>query len=218
MKVVIDGNIGSGKTTQLDLLEKKGHLVVREPIDQWPLDDFYKDPKRWGFYFQMAVLKSLRPVKTTRPVIYERCLMSSKWVFWANMVKKGIVTKGEDILYSKFYSEYAWYPDLYIYLSKNLDIAWEHIQARNQAGDSGVTREYLEELDGHYKKMILNVPCKIHVINANKSVDEIHKEICDILVENELLVSNAQRNKMQKKGCGGWKMFNSSISSMCYMS
>lgn len=31
MKVVIDGNIGSGKTTQLDLLEMRGYRVRREP-------------------------------------------------------------------------------------------------------------------------------------------------------------------------------------------
>ena len=28
MKIVIDGNIGSGKTTQLDLLEKIGYRAV----------------------------------------------------------------------------------------------------------------------------------------------------------------------------------------------
>jgi predicted ATPase len=32
MRVVIDGNIGSGKTTQLELLERKGWFIQKEPI------------------------------------------------------------------------------------------------------------------------------------------------------------------------------------------
>jgi hypothetical protein len=42
MKIVIDGNIGSGKTTQLGLLEQKGWKLRREPIDKWP-------PQRFSF-------------------------------------------------------------------------------------------------------------------------------------------------------------------------
>jgi predicted ATPase len=48
MKVVIDGNIGSGKTTQLGLLEKAGYIVRREPIDQWPLEEFYIKTRNVG--------------------------------------------------------------------------------------------------------------------------------------------------------------------------
>ena len=51
-KIVIDGNIGSGKTTQLDLLEQQGkYNIKKEPIEKWPLDLYYSDPKRWGFLF-----------------------------------------------------------------------------------------------------------------------------------------------------------------------
>ena len=55
-KIVIDGNIGAGKTTQLNRIEKLGFRVVKEPIEQWPLDLFYSDPERWGFLFQMVRL------------------------------------------------------------------------------------------------------------------------------------------------------------------
>jgi hypothetical protein len=52
------------------------------------------------------------------------------------MVKNGMVTKKEDATYALFYDQYAWYPDLYIFLAKDLDLAWEHIQKRHQAGDT----------------------------------------------------------------------------------
>lgn len=218
MKVVIDGNIGSGKTTQLGLLEQKGWKVRREPIDKWPLEEFYKDPKRWAFYFHMVILQTLRPLQTKEPIIYERSLMSSRWVFWPVLLRQGNATREEDMTYDKFYEHYAWYPDIYIFLSKNIDLAWKHIQERHQAGDSGVTIEYLYELDEEYRKMIMKVPCKVYVVNANRTVDEIHNEICSILAENELFVGDSLGSQMQKKGNSGRKMPCTSFTNVCRMS
>jgi deoxyadenosine/deoxycytidine kinase len=202
MKVVIDGNIGSGKTTQLNLLEKRGLRVRREPIDEWPLEEFYADPKRWSFYFHMVILQTLRPVKTSETVIYERSLLSSRWVFWPVLINNGIVTKEEDATYANFYDQYAWYPDIYIFLSKNPELAWEHIQNRHQAGDSGITKEYWLELDDEYKKLLRSVPCKVYVVNANRSVEEIHEEIYKIISGYELLFRDPERSKVQTKGGG----------------
>ncbi len=220
-RVVIDGNIGSGKTTQLGFLEQKGWKVRREPIDKWPLEEFYKDPKRWAFYFHMVILQTLRPLnKPSDPsmVIYERSPFSSRWVFWPVMVKNGMVTKKEDATYARFYDQYAWYPDLYIFLAKDLDLAWEHIQKRHQAGDTGVTREYLGELADEYQKAIKNIPCRVHIVNANRSVEEIHKEICSILSDHELFVGNPDRSQMQKEGGSGRKMPCTSVTNMCRLS
>ena len=218
MKVVVDGNIGSGKTTQLNLLEKIGYTVRREPIDKWPLEEFYKDPKRWAFYFHMVILQTLRPLKTPQTVVYERSLMSSRWVFWEVMRKKGQVTTQETETYSKFYDQFAWFPDLYIFLSKSPELAWEHIQQRHQAGDSGVTKEYWLELNEEYIKLIRNVPCKVHVLNANKSVEEIHKEICKIISGHELLGADPKRQQMQGKGGGGRQVPCTSFQNMCRLS
>ena len=199
MKVVIDGNIGSGKTTQLNLLEIRGYKVRREPLDDWPLEEFYKDSKRWAFYFHMVILQTLRPLKTRETVVYERSLLSSRWVFWEVLKKQSIITEGEDETYTKFYDQYSWFPDLYIFLSKSPELAWEHIQKRHQTGDSGVTLEYWKELDVEYQKLVQNVPCKVQIVNANRSVEEIHQEICEILIEHELLSPHPQRDEVQTK-------------------
>lgn len=218
MKVVIDGNIGSGKTTQLGLLENKGCQVRREPIEQWPLEEFYKDPQRWAFYFHMVILQTLRPEDTTDLVIYERSLLSSRWVFWPVLLNKGVVTHQEDVTYGQFYENYAWYPDLYIFLSKNGDLAWKHIQGRHQAGDSGVTREYWNDLNAEYMKLLKNVPCKVHVVNANRPVEEIHKEICQIISDHELLVRDTQRGKVQTKSSRRGQVPCPSFTNMCNLS
>ena len=73
MIIYVEGNIGSGKSTFVDLLKK--HLsnifddlnykpvLVQEPVDEWMetrdsdgsniLEKFYGDIKRWSFTFQM---------------------------------------------------------------------------------------------------------------------------------------------------------------------
>lgn len=219
MKIVIDGNIGSGKTTQLGLLEQKGWQVRREPIDEWPLEEFYKDPTRWAFLLHMKILQTLRPLKTHQPVIYERSLLSSRWVFWPVLQKQGRVTGHEHTTYDKFYDQYAWYPDLYIFLSKDVNLGYEHVTKRGQAGDSGVTLAYMQELDAEYRKLVMKVPCRVHVVNANRGVDEIHEEICKILSEeNELLFSDGDGNKMQKESGRGRQVSCAPFPHMCRLS
>lgn len=191
MRIVIDGNIGAGKTTQLDLLASKGWCVRREPVDQWPLEDFAKDPSRWAFYFHMKIMQTCRPVITFRHVIYERSLQSSRWVFWPTL--SSIVTPQEENLYDHFYQEYAWFPDLYIYLDKPPDLAYEHIQKRTQAGDSYVSKPYLEQLDRQYNTFLQALDCTVIRIDATQSVDKIHQDICDILVKHELFVRDTFR-------------------------
>jgi len=193
MKVVIDGTIGAGKTTQLGLLESKGWYVRREDIDSWPLKEFYSDKARWGFLLQMAILKTLQPVKTEKHVIYERCMWSSRYVFWPLI--RDILHPIEAACYEYYFDKVAWYPDVYIYLSKDPHIALSHMKSRKQAGDDAITIEYLRLLDSKYRD--ITIPhAKTYTIDANRSESEIHEEICRILSENELFVNNSFREEM----------------------
>lgn len=67
--VVVDGNIGAGKTTLMSLLEARGLSVVTEPVDVWcsgyehrgitetsPISMYYEDPVRNAVPFQLHVL------------------------------------------------------------------------------------------------------------------------------------------------------------------
>jgi len=189
MKIVIDGNIGAGKTTQLGLLESKGWFVKREAIEKWPLKEFYEDPGRWTFLLHMRILQTFRPVQTTQHVVYERSPWSSRSVFWPQFQVSSI----EDETYKYFFEREKWFPDIYIYLSKDPEIAYQHIQKRHQTGDESITISYLKELDIEYNKLAETIPCTTYILDANRSEEEIHQEICQILSENELFVSDAFR-------------------------
>ena len=58
--ICVEGNIGSGKSTLINGLKKKGWNTFQEPVEgRWkaPLQAFYKDPSLWSFSFQITVLK-----------------------------------------------------------------------------------------------------------------------------------------------------------------
>ena len=60
--IAIEGGIGAGKSTLLVKLERRGFIVVPEPVEDWtwqagsnPLAFFYADPRRLGFTFGAGV-------------------------------------------------------------------------------------------------------------------------------------------------------------------
>jgi len=221
LRIVVDGNIGSGKTTQLGLLEKKGYTVRREAIQEWPLEEFYKDPSRWAFLLHTSILLTNQPPQDQSKslILLERSLMSSRWVFWEVMKKQGQVTAKENETYDKLYEKLSWRPDLFIYLAKSPERCFEHIQGRNQPGDQeGITLDYLKQLDEAYIKLLMNVPCKVIVVNADRPADKIHAEIYRHLVEYELRLSNPQRDKMQAKGGRGRQMSCAPLPDVCRLS
>lgn len=174
-KIVIDGNIGAGKTTQLNILEKDGYKVKREPIDKWPLDLFYSDPERWGFMFQIILLQTL--VTDSYTQIYERCPLSSLEVFWKLMKKTDI----EDETYKKAYELQGWGPDVYVYINTPPTVCKERIDNRKQAGDSDISLEYLYKLHTAYMSMYNNMDCDKYIIDGTLPQDEIVKKIKQII-------------------------------------
>ena len=178
MKIVVDGNIGSGKTTQLDILEKDGWNVKREPIDKWPLELYYSDPKRWGFLFQIIILQTLT-CDDSKKIVYERSPISSRDVFWKIMEK----TEVENEAYLKQFDIQAWLPDLYIYIDKSPENCFTHVNDRYQKGDNQITLEYLEKLDENYKCMFDNLKCEKYIIDGNDTIENINIKIKNILIK-----------------------------------
>lgn len=172
-RVVIDGNIGSGKSTQLKLLSNE-YTIKCEPIHEWPLKLFYEDPVRWAFLLQMSILKSFshHHHDESPVIIWERSPESSREVFW-NILSK---THEEDDIYGHFYEKCGWAPDIHVYIRTDPDMCFERISSRYQEGDLKITREYLQRVHESYERYISSKK-GVTVIDGNKSLEEIHIEI-----------------------------------------
>ena len=185
-RLVIDGNIGSGKSTQLKLLASQ-YKVRCEPIEDWPLKEFYEDKKRWAFLLQMTILKSF--VEDDLTSIWERSPESSRLVFWKMLRQKGIGTDEEDLVYSFFYERNAWSPDIHVYIRTSPEKCYERISKRYQEGDSKITLEYLNEVHEYYEEYISSKP-NVIIIEGDQPSEKIHENIKDVLESYE------KRNKM----------------------
>ena len=226
MKFVIDGNIGAGKTTQLDMLERIGLIVKREPIHEWPLELFYKDMSRWALTLQLAIFQTHRPIdeKWSKPVFYERSILASRYVFWEYLKKHDHVKAIEDVVHERAYEKYKWYPDVYIYLSSDPVQDYEHIQTRGQAGDKGITIDYLQSIHALYDELLMKIPCKVHVVNTRgKTPEWIHADILHILSQyttrkDGMYVCNVGREEVQKTSTHRREVLCTPFPNMCSLS
>lgn len=178
-RIVIDGNIGSGKTTQLNLLSELGYVVHCEPIHEWPLKLFYEDKDRWAFLLQMTILKSFLEKDG---LIWERSPESSREVFW-KMLHQG--APEEESVYRYFYEKYSWSPDVHVYIRTDPEVCLQRITSRHQTGDVKIDLTYLTTVHQHYEDYISSRTNTVHIIDGNSSSpEEIHKEILRCITQD----------------------------------
>jgi deoxyadenosine/deoxycytidine kinase len=192
-RIVIDGNIGCGKSTQVKLLEKEGFTVLTEQIDDWPLDDYYKDPPKFALALQLAVLKSFQ-VPGVR--VYERSPESSREVFWRMLLDEKTVTEEDDKKYKEAYKLRGWYPDVHIYIDTPPQICFDRLESRKQVGDNAITLDYIKKIDRYYKKYLM-VGCA-HRIDGRLSQTQILEQILWVIRKDELHRSDSEGSEMSQ--------------------
>lgn len=181
-RIVIDGNIGSGKSTQLKLLERSGFNVKCEPIHDWPLKKFYSDKKRWAFLLQMSILKSF--IEENELVhVWERSPESSRCVFWKMLNE--FYSDDEHDVYSFFYEKNAWTPDVHIYIRTSPEKCFERLQKRTQDGDRCITLDYLQTVHAHYEEYVSSKSNVIIIDGDNDEPEKIHGDIKNVLESYE---------------------------------
>ena len=97
--VIVEGNIGSGKSTFLDHYRNLSDFAVfQEPVDKWRdldghnlLELMYTDPRRHSYTFQSFVqltMAQLHAAKTNKRIkMIERSLWSARYVFAENLLR-----------------------------------------------------------------------------------------------------------------------------------
>jgi deoxyadenosine/deoxycytidine kinase len=200
--VSIEGNIGVGKTTMIDNIERYINnnnildiVVMREPIEKWTeqdadgtsiLEKFYKYKNKYTFSFQiyviLTIIEAIKNIIKLNPackiIICERSLSASRYVFADMLHAENIFDTTQYNIYCKLYNEIA--PDYLavqtVYLSCPLTTVKERIQKRNRSGEEYVTMEYLEKCDEFYKKMIVKTDVPHIQIDISKNISFISAE------------------------------------------
>lgn len=196
--VIIEGNIGSGKSTFLEHFKGYEEIcTVPEPVDDWTdfgginlLQRFYDDPKEWATKFHASVLLTMfnghNLVTDKRIKLMERSFFSVFKCFIPQMCNKGYISQDAFCVFS------AWATfigltdrintrqpiDLIVYLKTTPEVVYERMKKRARAEEATVTLEYLRELHDLHEKWLMSdknhIP--VLVLDGDKDGTEMLEE------------------------------------------
>lgn len=156
--IVVDGVVGVGKSTLMNILAERGLTAFAEPVVDNPiLEKFYYDRARYAFPLQVFFLnkrfKHIKEAATIGNCVLDRSIYGD--VIFAKMLcDKGEMTKEEFELYKELLEnmlEHVKAPKLMIYLEASVNEAMKRIQKRGRDYEQVVERAYWEELNSEYK-------------------------------------------------------------------
>lgn len=184
--ICIAGNIGSGKSSLTQKLsERYGWKAYFESVDDNPyLPDFYADMKRWAFHLQVYFLSKRfqthkEIVESSSSVIQDRSIYEDVEIFARNLHEIGKMDDRDYNNYrSLFYTmtDYLQPPDLMIYLDCPIETLLHQIQRRGRSYEQSIPREYLEQLNQHYKTWIKSYDLGPLLLIDNTDLDFVHRD------------------------------------------
>jgi deoxyadenosine/deoxycytidine kinase len=158
--IIIEGQIGVGKTTMGEILEQEAGIpLFRELTNPYTLnllDRFYADKKRWAFTLQIHFLnerfRMIKDIFRNGGGTLDRSIFGDR-IFAEMLYHDGDMLEEEFGTYSTLLDnmlEHAQSPDLLVYLDCSVDTAMERIKKRDRGLESGIPRDYLENLNARY--------------------------------------------------------------------
>ncbi len=175
--VVIEGNIGAGKSTFVSLIKRYLDVhVVYEPHEQWQsvgssaeniLEKFYTDMPRWAYTFQSyAFVTRVRAQQQAAQQfphltqIVERSVYSDRYCFAKNCFELGYMNALEWKLYQEWFSwlvdNYTQRPHGFIYLRTTPDVCHERLKKRDRKEEVGVGLDYLQSLHDKHERWLID--------------------------------------------------------------
>jgi deoxyadenosine/deoxycytidine kinase len=158
--IIIEGQIGVGKTTVGELLERELDISLYRELQHEEtlslLDRFYADQPRWAFTLQVHFLnerfRMIKQITRDGGGALDRSIYGDR-IFADVLHEDGAMTHEEYRTYETLFDnmlEHVQPPDLLIYLDCSVDTAIDRIRRRNRGLESGIPRDYLERLNARY--------------------------------------------------------------------
>ena len=184
--LVVEGNIGAGKSTFLSIIRSYLNAqLIFEPHQQWQnidgenlLEHFYKDTQRWAYTFQSyAFITRLLTLQehtksNERPLqVLERSVFSDRYCFAKNCFEMGLMSSLEWKLYQEWFTwlveAYEHKPAGFIYLRTDPQVCYERLVKRNRSEEAGVTRDYLQLLHDKHESWL------IHKLDVHHNLQDV---------------------------------------------
>jgi deoxyguanosine kinase len=175
--VVIEGNIGAGKTTLAGKIADQfnAQLILEHFADNPFLPKFYKEPEKYSFPLELSFLASR--YKQLKDELVPQDLFKSftvaDYYFMKSLVFASSTLDGDEYnLYRQiFYIIYGALPkpDIYVYLHLSPERLLKNIEKRGRSYEKTITREYLQKIqDSYFSFFKQNSENKYLVIDVNE--------------------------------------------------
>ncbi len=181
MLIAISGNMGVGKSTLVQYLEKElGWKAAMEPVDQNPyLQKAYEDRAKWNFKLQMYYLEKRLKIHReyqNRKEIYllDRSVYEGAEIFLPVQLEFGMVTKDEFDEYQRIYSEakdQLEVPRLMVGLKIPYEMLLSQIKKRGRDYELKADQKYFERLHEVYDEWFENYARGPKIIVDYRSLD-----------------------------------------------
>ena len=201
--IVIEGNIGAGKTSFLELIRASSPETVdilTEPVEQWQncqgnnlLQLMYEDPQKNSFAFQTYALLTkvqMHEMPTTKPFhLMERSVLSARYCFIENLHNNNTITESEYAVLDEWFKHLATSPlfnfkvDQIVYLRTDPKVSFERIAKRGRPEESGVTLEYIEQLHQLHEDWLFNqtkfqpLPAPVKIIDVTSDLSTLSEKL-----------------------------------------
>jgi deoxyguanosine kinase len=227
MIISIEGNIGSGKSTLVSILQNtfkdnSDYHFVQEPVDIWNtitdengvtiLEKFYEDSQKYAFQFQMmAYISRLSIIKNAynnvkcKYIITERCVYTDANVFAKMLFDEGKISKIEYTIYKKWFDEFIDEIPIskMIYVKTNAETALNRVIKRNRKGEH-IPLEYLQNCNKYHEDWLNSETIDLLTLNGEIDIyenkDTLNEWIQHIMVfiTGNRLIQSTNQNQEQK--------------------
>ena len=174
--LVIEGNIGAGKTSLASMLAKDtgSRLILEQFSDNPFLAKFYKEPERYAFQLELSFLSErYQQIKTElgHPDLFGQGIISDYYLAKSFIFSKYNLKDDEMGLFEKLFTIinlHAPLPDLYVYLHLPVERLLDNIRLRGRDYEKNITPQYLKEVqDGYFGFFKSQTEMKIVVIDTS---------------------------------------------------
>ncbi len=156
--LVIEGNIGAGKTTFANMLgeEFDAKLILERFAENPFLPKFYTDPEKYSFPLELSFLAErygqLKKELTNRDLFHQNTI--SDYYFMKSLIfAQNTLAQDEYNLYRNFFDiiyERLPKPDLFVYLHLPEDQLIINIRKRGREYEQSIDAEYLKKIKEGY--------------------------------------------------------------------
>jgi deoxyguanosine kinase len=182
--VVIEGNIGAGKTTLATRISDQfnARLILEHFADNPFLPKFYKNPEKYSFPLELSFLasryKQLKEELTPQDLF--KAFTVADYYFMKSLVFASSTLHGDEYnLYRTiFYIIYGSLPkpDIFVYLHLNTDRLLSNIRKRGRDYETTITREYLQKIQESYFTFFKQNPENKYLVIDINGIDFVEDE------------------------------------------